>query len=421
MAAKIPSTPFYLPPGRMVMGDLVSLQENDQQGRKREHPTVFFGVAVPKTDARVNGVLEIIRNVAWSHYQHTPGIKDQIALGLAAPNFAWKVDDGDSEKNKDREGFAGCWIFRYATTIIPVKAGDSQDNPIDPAVIKCGFYIDVSSSVAPNGLTDKNAGVYLNPVGVRLLGYGKEIQWGPTIKQMFAQHAATLPPGASALPVGDNAPLGGPAPIASGTPTAPSNPLAGAPLGGQPAAPGGPGFATGATPPPPGGGVAAPPPPMTAAPAVTVEMVQAYSAQLAQAAGVQHYPNFRIKPDRSGYDPDPLPTAPGAVASNPPAPSAPVAPSAPAGNPMGNPLGGASAAAVPAGAQPAGVPSMPPPGSPTASLSNGVQPHPGFLQPPPHKTPDEVSAEMAAAMGVQHHPGWRIRPDRTGYDPNPAA
>lgn len=415
MAAKTQAVQFYLPPGRIVMGSTHEVQTKDQQGRDREKPTIFFAVAVPKTDPNVAAILTTINQVAWAHYQNITHIADQLKQGLNAPNFAWKVEDGDSAKNKDREGFAGCWVFRFSTSIFPIKAGDVNNSPIDPAMIKTGYYVDVSASCAPNGLTDKNAGVYLNPNGVRLLGYGKEIQTGPTIGQMFAQHTPQLPPGASALPVADGNPLGGPAPAA---------PPAGMPGVGAPPPP-----ATPPAPPPAGLGAsapAAPPPP----PVMTVEQIQAESAALAAAAGVQHYPGHRIKPDRSGYDPDPTPAPTAAT------PGGPITPGMTA-NPLGGPVAGVSppssptppagiagASGVPAGASPGPALGTAPNGSPgIASPSNppaGVQPHPQFLNPPAApKTPDEISAEIAAANGVQHYPGYRLDVTSRQYLPNP--
>lgn len=420
MAAKVQATQFYLPTGRIVMGDPHSIQENDQQGRKREHPTVFFAVAVPKTDPYVNGILGTINQVARTYYQNMPHIMDQINKGLIAENFAWKVDDGDSQKNAGREGFAGCWVFRFSTSIFPVKCGDSQNNPIDPTMIKCGYYVDVSASVAPNTLTDKNAGVYLNPNGVRLLGYGQEIQSGPTIGQMFKDKPAALPPGASAVPVATGNPLGAPAPMAPGAPSG----MPGTAPAGAPASPP-PGFANGMTPPPAATTAPPPPPPSVAAaaPPLTVEQIQAQSAQLAAQAGVQHYPGHRIKPDRSGYDPDPTP-APIAATPAPMTNGGAVAGALPPSSP--DPMtGGVAAPGVPAGAQPGQAAlGTPPLGSPTVSPTNppaGVQPHPGFLQPPNQQSPDEVSAGIAAANRVQHYPGYRYDVGSNSYQPNPVA
>lgn len=377
MAAKLPSTPFYCPPGRMVMGSTHEVWTKDLQGRDREKPGLFFGVAVPKTDLRCNELLKLFTQVAWNHYQHMPQQAEQIALGLKAPNFAWKVEDGDDKKNAGREGFAGCWVFRFATSIIPLKCGDNNTppNPIDPAIIECGYYVDVSGSVAPNGLTDKNAGIYLNPNGVRLLGYGPIIQQGQSVGQMFANQPAVLPPGASALPVASaGATPGAPMP-------APATPGAPPPLGSS----------TAAAPAP-----AAPPAPTPPAPPVTVLTPEQESAAIAAAAGVQHYPGFRLKADRTGYDPDPTPApTPAVVQAVPaPAPASPVAPTP-------------SAPALPATV----APSNPP-----------VMPHPGFLN--PTRTTIEIQAEsaaMAAAASWPHTPGYRPNATRTAWEADPVA
>lgn len=411
MAKSTTAVAFYLPPGRIVMGDPHTIQENDQQGRKREHPTIFFGVAVPKTTPGVTEVIGLINQTARNYYANMPAIMEQINQGLGAPNFAWKVEDGDSQKNAGREGFAGSWVFRFSTSLFPLKCGDANDAPIDPKGIKCGDYVDVVGSVDANKLTDKNAGVYLNPNGVRLLGYGKEILSGPTVGQLFAGKAASLPAGASAIPVASTPAPGAPGPMATTTP-----PMAGMPGVTPPPAAAGPGFATGATPPAP----PAPPPPAPPAPApVTIEQIQAQSAQLAAQAGAQHYPGHRIRPDRSGYDPDPTPSV------------APIAP-APAPMPIGGPVVGAlppsdpmmagvaGVQGVPAGAMPLAA-STAPAGSPaTVSPTNpppGVQPHPGFLNPAPTQTPDEISAGIAAQAGLQHYSGYRW--NGAQYVPNP--
>ena len=401
---------FYLPPGRMVGGSTHVPQTKDQQGRDREKPALYFAVAVPKTDPRVAEVLNVIANVARGFYGNHPTIKQQLDMGLNAHNFAWKVSDGDSDKEKTRPGRAGCWIFHFSTSFEKIECGDSQNNQIDPATIKPGYYVDVSASVKANELLDKNAGVFLNPRGVRLLGYGEEIPIGQTIGQMFADMPAALPAGASALPVATGAPLGHPPATAGATPPPP-------PQGGGMA-----GFANGMTPPPPAANTPPPPPPASLQP-TTIEQIQAQSAELARAAGVQHYPGHRIKADRSGYEPDPTPAPTVAASAGMPTTSPPAGIGLAAA--ASNPLGGAAVPGVPAGAQPGQAAlGTPPLGSPIASPSNpppGVQPHPGFLQPPAQKTPDEISAEIAAGLGVQHYPGYRCRPDKSGYDPNPAA
>lgn len=421
MAANTQRTPFFLPPGRIVNGSVYELQTEDQHGKTKEKPNIYFGVAVPKTDPGVAEVLQIINQVAYGYYGNT-ALKDQLALGLNAPNFSWKVDDGDLEKNKGKEGFAGCWVFRFSTSIFPIKTADSQNNPIDPKMVETGYYIDVAGSCAPNELMDKNAGVYLNPNGVRLLGYAPIILQGPSVSQLFAQRAAVLPAGASALPVATGNPPGNPpgnpAPALGGQPAPVAPPAGIGGIGGQPVPPAGPGLAgppplaNTPAPPPPAGLVAAPPPPPPA-PVQTVETIQAESAAIAAAAGVQHYPGHRLKADRSGYDPDPTPVPTATPPAGMPTTGLAVGVSHPS-----SPLG-AVAQGVPAGAQPGQAAlGIGPNGSTTVSPGS-VQPHPGFLNPPPTQTADEISAQIAAANQVQHYAGYRFDVGTRTYQANP--
>lgn len=411
---------FYLPPGRVVGGNLKEPQTKDQQGRDREKPALYFAVAVPKTDARVTEILNTIANVARSFYGNHATIKPQIDMGLNAHNFAWKVSDGDGPKDKDRPGRAGCWIFHFSTSFESIPCGDSQNNQIDPGTIKPGYYVDVSASVKANELLDKNAGVFLNPRGVRLLAYGEEIPLGQTIGQMFADVPAVLPAGGSALPVASGNPLGG-APATAGA-TPPPPPPAGAGMMGT-GTPPAPPAAAGMTPPPPPGTMAPPPPPppAPAAPVVTVEMIQAESARLSAAIGWPHQPGFRPNAARTAYEPDPTPTA--AQAALAPTAAAPGGMGgtghAVASSTASNPLA-AAAPGVPAGAQPGNAAlGTNPLGSTTVSPGNGVSPHPQFLTPPVTQSPNEISAAIAAANGVQHYENYRFDPASRQYLPNP--
>lgn len=402
---------FYLPPGRVVGGNLKEPQTKDQQGRDREKPALYFAVAVPKNDARVTDILNTIANVARSFYGTNQVIMQQVNMGLNAHNFAWKVSDGDGPKDKDRPGRAGCWIFHFSTSFESIPCGDAQNNQIDPATIKPGYYVDVSGSVKANELQDKNAGVFLNPRGVRLLAYGEEIPLGQTIGQMFADMPAVMPAGGSAMPVATGNPLGG-APAVVGQAPQPPAPTGAGMTGTTPPAPG-----MQAPPPPPPGTMAPPPPPPAPAPVVTVEMIREESARLSAAAGWPYQPGFRPNAARTAYEADPLPPAPIAATAAVTTASTGLAVGASNANPLA-----AGAPGVPAGASPgmAALGTAPNGLAGTASPSSSVQPHPGFLQPPVTQSPDEISAAIAAANGVQHHNGYRFDPGSRQYLPNPA-
>lgn len=198
------SLKIVLPPGRIVMGSPTYKQENDMHGRKKEKPNWFMAVAVPKNT--IGDILNQIMQLAWSGYAQYPQIQQRIQQGLAG-QFAWKIEDGDDQKNRGKEGWAGCWIFKFNTILGVMKSVDQNNVPIDPAFIKCGYWVDVAASISINEQTDHTAGIYVNPDCVRFCGYAPEIVPGPSPDQLFAGRPAALPPGASATPV---APAGNP-------------------------------------------------------------------------------------------------------------------------------------------------------------------------------------------------------------------
>lgn len=206
---------FNLPPGRIVSGSPTNLQTKDMQGRPKDHPNIYFAVAVPKNSppvkqrgdfvAGIGDILAEIAKVAQRGYQSQPQILAEVNK-LLAGRFSWKIEDGDTPENQKKEGWAGCWIFKYSTTLGVPNCCDGNNQQIDPAQIKCGFYVDVASSVTVNEQLGDRAGLYMNPDVVRLLGYAPEIRTGMTADQAFGAPAAYIPPGASPTPVAAGAP-----------------------------------------------------------------------------------------------------------------------------------------------------------------------------------------------------------------------
>lgn len=373
-----------LPAGRIVAGSPTNKQ-TEYQGKVKEKPTWFFAVAVPKTDPSINAILQQIMQFAWNAYQGHAGVQQAMQIGLAAEKFAWKIDDGDDTENRQKEGRAGHWIFKFSTTLGSPPCFDPNGQPMDPALIKCGHWVQVAANIDINEQTDHTAGIYVNPTGVSFVGYAPEIRSGPSYEQMFGTpgQPRQLPPGVSATPVGaapgvtsaPAAPGGGfgAAPPAGGAPgfgapAAPQPPAPNAPgFHGTPPAPNaptGPGFATGApfgvgAPGAPGQpGPAAPGAALGGAPLLpSTASPSEVSAQIAAQHGVQHYPGHRYNKQTNAYEPDPLP-----------APAAPAAP-----------------------------PPPPPGGQPAA---------------PAHLSSEQVAAQH----GVAHYAGYRYNPLTKNYD-----
>lgn len=244
---KFPRHNVPIPGGRYIAGSITTIQDDGKY--KRENPGYWFAVAVAKTQPGVDQALGAIYNVR-NDYTHAAAVKQRADAWLSG-TFKWKIWDGDTdEKWKGKEGATGCWIFGFGQTF-EIRCCDINNVQIDGKLIEPGDYVDVAASVSINGLTDHNAGIYLNPDGVRFLGKGQRIQIGRSFNEMFADRPATLPPGAMAAPAApanSGAPGGLPAPAMTPPPgAAPNTPPPGAV---PPPASAGPGFAGNPTPPP---------------------------------------------------------------------------------------------------------------------------------------------------------------------------
>src|SRR4030067_596320 len=229
---------LILPPGRIVGGTPTFKQDRDLQGRFKDKPNWWMAVAIPNSSPGIDECCQQAINCAMGGYSAHPAIQQKIIAGLKG-GFAFKIEDGDDPndaKNRGREGYAGCWIWKLSTHLGVPPCIDQRNVPMDPAHIKCGYYVDVAISIECNGNTDHTAGIYVNQEMVRLLGFGPEIISGPTPEQVFGNRPAVLPAGASATPWSSGGfPSGGQQAQQAGFG---GQPQQGFPAGGQ-AAPGG--------------------------------------------------------------------------------------------------------------------------------------------------------------------------------------
>lgn len=236
------------PVGRMVQGHPFEFSDTnfenkplvDSEGKPRVQ--YFIALAIRKDDPAVNQYYADIQQMgqaAWPTGEARP-----VEQG-GRTDFAWKFEDGDAANvkmgsnlaNKDKEGFAGCWIFKFQGGFAPkVYDIDPSKMITDPKAIKRGDYIRVYASINGNG-SKTNPGIFMNPSLVQLCAYGEEITTGPDGTAVFGAAPATrLPPGASMTPT---APKAGPA-----TPGGPANnappPALPGPAAPAPASPGAP-------------------------------------------------------------------------------------------------------------------------------------------------------------------------------------
>jgi hypothetical protein len=197
---------FTTPVGRLVQGDCFEAQTKDQQGNLRviktgpnagqPNPTFFIAVAYAKDNAEFNAFYALLDRVAraeWPALFPTPGGP------CVNPKFAMKVVDGDGldtngKSNATKEGFAGHWIVRFASSYAPKvvrPAGNGTWETItDPAAIKRGYFVRIAGSVTGND-NAQNPGLYVNLDMIELAAYGPEIVSGPDAATAFGSAAST--------------------------------------------------------------------------------------------------------------------------------------------------------------------------------------------------------------------------------------
>jgi hypothetical protein len=241
---------FTTPVGRLVQGDCFEAQTKDQQGNPRvvkqgpnvgqPNPTYFIAVAFPKLDAAGQpnaefsafyGLLDRVARAEWPALFPNGG-------ACVNPKFSWKYIDGDGvdtngKPNSEKEGFAGHWVVRFASSYAPKVMrpnNGSWESITDKNAVKRGYFVRVAGSISGNDNT-QNPGLYVNLDMIELAGYGPEIMGGMDAATAFGAPAA-LPPGASAtpiLPAGIAAPVVAPAPVVAAPLVAPA-PVVAAPV-----------------------------------------------------------------------------------------------------------------------------------------------------------------------------------------------
>lgn len=291
---------FTSPVMRFVQGDLDTPSEKDQNGALRviksgpnagqPNPQYFLAGAISKADPGWPAFWSTLVTKAAEDFPNLfPG---GPSAPCVHPSFAFKVIDGDGVDTSGkpwstREGFAGHWIVRFASSYPPrlFYAGrySPQEQIQEKGAIKRGYFVRISGTVEGNANALK-PGIYVNLDMVELSAYGPEIVSGPDATEAFGTAPTALPAGASPTPL---------------TPTAPA-----------------PAAAPGPAPLPVAGPGAAPPLPVAALPVSASPPVQPYAGYMA--------------PPVAGPGPAPL-AAPAPVAS--PAPVAPMTPPPPIASP----------------------------------------------------------------------------------------
>jgi hypothetical protein len=182
-----------------------------------------FGLAIPKS---------VLNDSATGQAGHIWRVLHEEAQKLypqgIPPGFAMKYKDGDGVDHNgapfsQREGYAG-HIVLTCTTTLPIKffRWENGQNIMINEGIKCGDYVNVQVQVkAHSAVGTSKPGLYVNPLAVQFLGYGKEIVNTPSGDTIFGVDQPPIPQGASQTPI---APSGMIVPNTPSTPAAPSFP-----------------------------------------------------------------------------------------------------------------------------------------------------------------------------------------------------
>jgi hypothetical protein len=223
------ATTLLTPVGRIVWGN--PAKPRIKKDDKTKHPILRDGKQVEQWAFGVAFEKSVFNTQIW------PAMMAEAQTVYPQgfpPAFSWKFKDGDTvdragKPYSAREGYAGCFVLGISTEAFAPPIYRYENNAyrqINPDEIKCGDYVALNLNIKANKPVDVShtPGLYINPNGIELVGFGTEIvSAGADANEMFGaagqRQAHALPPGASAAPV-SSAPanVGMPVQAANGMP-----------------------------------------------------------------------------------------------------------------------------------------------------------------------------------------------------------
>lgn len=207
---------FKMPVGRIVAGNpAVQQQVTDfytKQVKKDElgQPLTEWRceIAYPKQEFLEKVWPAVAQEVSKLYPQYAnihPDMCDQS-------KFAFKIVNGDSSAcpkgsntpYNTREGYQGCYIVKIRTAAFApgiFKFENGAYRRVEANEIKTGDYVVANLNITAH--TSNDGGIYWNPNGFELVGYGTEIKGSGVADPMamFGGQTYQLPAGASAAPV----------------------------------------------------------------------------------------------------------------------------------------------------------------------------------------------------------------------------
>lgn len=241
------------PRGRFVQGDLFKPNTTDKHGAplviktgpNAGQPTQEWIVAVAYRKDHPETMPYIMQLVgfaaqAWPRFFPSGPQSTGPMFGSQHPNFSFKIYDGDGidgdgKPNRDKPGFAGCWVVKYSTRLQAPGVWQEPnfaelDRITDPRQAPRGYYVRVNHTVDTND-NDQRPGIYVNLDKVAFTADqagAEHIQSGISAAEAFGGASAPVPPSYAQPPVTPPAPIPAaytpPAPVGGSATPSPSSP-----------------------------------------------------------------------------------------------------------------------------------------------------------------------------------------------------
>ena len=206
---------FNTPVGRVVSGNPTSWEDAidyhtkqkklNADGTPRKENRV--SIAYPKQEFLEKVWPYVLQEVSKIYPQYANTHPDQCEMS----RFAWKIINGDSSAcpqgsqvpYNTREGYKGCYVLKISTSAFcpsTFKYENGAYRKVEANEVKCGDYVVANLTITAHD--EKDGGIYWNPNGYELVGYGTEIKsFGADPMSMFGGKSYQLPAGASATPI----------------------------------------------------------------------------------------------------------------------------------------------------------------------------------------------------------------------------
>ena len=201
---------IVLPTGRVIGGKInKKVQQYDQMKKElkfnndgTEKMTYYFQIAIPKNTPELwdyDGVTGILTKYVECANRNWP-------QDINGDGYSWKIQDGDNTRDgtPNTKSFSeharGCFIFTVSSglqSIPKLIEPDANNNPLETKNVNnfyTGCHVKVGVTLANNGLSGSNAGIYVNPEFVVLIRHDDPISSSGISLNEISEYVGTLQP-----------------------------------------------------------------------------------------------------------------------------------------------------------------------------------------------------------------------------------